>query len=168
MDVRLRRQIIDLVGLRFLDDANEVGGVGDVAIVQMEANALLVGIAIEMIDARRVEGRRAPLDAVHDIALAEQQFGEIGPVLPCRAGDQRRLKAPVFHPKEPPICPRPALPTCPKWRRALACALGFLESSKRVTTWLNQNAPAPYLSAKANSTQLTVRVRKRLRGDFKD
>jgi hypothetical protein len=51
---RLRRQIVDLVGLGFLDDANEVG-VGNVAILQMETNALLVGVAIEMIDARRVE-----------------------------------------------------------------------------------------------------------------
>jgi hypothetical protein len=39
---------------------------------------------------------------------------------------------------------------------ALECALGFLESSKCVTARSNQKAPAPYLSAKASSTRLTV------------
>src|ERR1700686_5800506 len=65
----------------------------------MEANVVFVGIAIEVIDARRVEGRRAPLDAVHDIALAQQQFGKISAVLPGRAGDQRRFGTPVIHPQ---------------------------------------------------------------------
>jgi hypothetical protein len=39
---------------------------------------------------------------------------------------------------------------------ALECALGFLELSKCVTARSNQKAPAPYLSAKASSTRLTV------------
>jgi hypothetical protein len=38
---------------------------------------------------------------VHDIALAEQQFGEISAVLPGRAGDQRRT--PVVHVQSTPI-----------------------------------------------------------------
>ena len=37
----LRGQIVDFVGLRFLDDADQIGRIGDVAVVQMEANACL-------------------------------------------------------------------------------------------------------------------------------
>ncbi len=36
LHMRLRREIVDLVGLRLLHDADDVGGVGQVAIVQMK------------------------------------------------------------------------------------------------------------------------------------
>ena len=45
-------------------------------------------VVIEMIDAAGVERRRAALDAVDDIALAEQKLGKIGAVLAGDAGDQ--------------------------------------------------------------------------------
>jgi hypothetical protein len=41
-----------------------------------------------MIDARGVERRRPPLDAVDGVAEAEQIFGEIGAVLPGDAGKE--------------------------------------------------------------------------------
>jgi hypothetical protein len=46
-------------------------------------------VLIEMVDARGVEGGRAPLDAVHGIAEAQQILGEIGAVLPGDAGKER-------------------------------------------------------------------------------
>ena len=49
----------------------------------------LVRILIEMIDPVGVEGRGPPLDAVNDVALVEQEFGEIGAVLAGDAGDER-------------------------------------------------------------------------------
>src|SRR3546814_7304970 len=44
-----------------------------------------------MVDAAGVERRRAPLQAMHLIAAAEQEFGEIGAVLAGGAGDQGDL-----------------------------------------------------------------------------
>ena len=51
----LRRQIVDLVGLRFLDDADQVGRIGHVAIVEFQTDILFVGVLIEAIDTRRIE-----------------------------------------------------------------------------------------------------------------
>ena len=50
-----------------------------------------MGVLVKMIDAVRVEQRRAALDAVHLIALLQEQFGKIGSVLPGYAGDERSL-----------------------------------------------------------------------------
>ena len=87
--VRLSREIVDLVGLRLLHDANDVGGVGHIAVMQVEGNALLVRIVIEVVDARGVERGRSAFHAVNSITLGEQQLGQISAVLTGRAGDQR-------------------------------------------------------------------------------
>jgi len=42
--VALRRKIIDLVGLRLLDQANEISGVGQVTVVQKELCLVIVWI----------------------------------------------------------------------------------------------------------------------------
>ena len=55
--MRLRRQIVDLVRLRFLHDADDVGRVSYVAVVQMEKNAFLMRIMDEVIDAGGIERR---------------------------------------------------------------------------------------------------------------
>jgi hypothetical protein len=57
------------IGLGFLDDADEIGRVGHVAIVQMKGDALLGWIMNEMVDALGIERRRAALHAVDAVAL---------------------------------------------------------------------------------------------------
>ncbi len=91
LDVALGREVVDLVGLGLLHEADQVGGIGQVAVVQEEARLVLVRVDVEMVDAGGVERRRAPLDAVHDVALGEQELGEIGAVLAGDAGDQGNL-----------------------------------------------------------------------------
>ena len=59
VDVALRGEVVDLVGLRLLNDADEVGGVGQVAVVHEEAHAALVRIGVGMGDAVGVEGADA-------------------------------------------------------------------------------------------------------------
>ena len=88
-DVALRGEVVDLLGLHLLDDANQVGGVGEVAVVQDEAPARVVRVLVEMVDAVGVEAGSAALDAVNLVALVEQEFGEVSPVLPGDPGDQR-------------------------------------------------------------------------------
>ena len=87
-DVALRRQVVDLVGLHLLHDADQVGGIGQVAVVQEQAHVALVRILVQVVDAVGVEDRGAALDAVHLVALAQQQLGQVGAVLAGDAGDQ--------------------------------------------------------------------------------
>src|SRR5262245_23522403 len=83
-----RREIEDLVWLRFLHDTDNIGRVGYITIMQLEGNALLVRVVDEMVDALGVERRRTTLHAVDDISLGEKKFGQIGAILPGCAGDE--------------------------------------------------------------------------------
>jgi hypothetical protein len=50
-------QVVDLVGLHLLDDAGEVGAVGQVTVVQGEVALVDVRVLVEVVDAVGVEGR---------------------------------------------------------------------------------------------------------------
>ena len=84
----LGREVVDFRRLRFLNNANKVRRVGHVAVVQREGHVLLVLVLIQMIDAIGIERGGPTLDAVHDVALAEQQLCKIGAILPGDAGDE--------------------------------------------------------------------------------
>lgn len=71
LHMALRRKIVNLVGLRFPDNSNEIGRIGQVTIMHEEARVAFVGIDIEVIDPARVE-RRAALDAMDDIILLQK------------------------------------------------------------------------------------------------
>jgi hypothetical protein len=62
--------------------------------VEVEAGVGLVRVLVEMVDPGGVEGRGAALDAVHGVALGQQQLGQIGPVL---AGDPRDQGSTTCH-----------------------------------------------------------------------
>ena len=55
--MRLRGKIVDLVGLRFLNDPYDIGRVRHIAVMHMEGNALLVRIMNQVVDALGVERR---------------------------------------------------------------------------------------------------------------
>ena len=84
----LRAKIVDFVGLRFLDDANQVAGVGQVAVVQLEFGIVDMWVLVDVIYPLRIERACAALDAVHDIAFLKQKFSEIAAVLAGDAGDE--------------------------------------------------------------------------------
>ena len=86
-DVALRGEVVDFVGLHLLDDADEAGGIGEVAVVQDELAVVLVRILVQVVDAVGVEQGSAALDAVDFVALFQQEFGEVGAVLAGDAGD---------------------------------------------------------------------------------
>jgi len=46
-----------------------------------------------VIDPRGVEAARPPLDAMHAVALLQQQFGQVAAVLARDAGDQCNFKS---------------------------------------------------------------------------
>ena len=86
-DVALRGEVVDLVGLHLLDDADQAARIGHVAVMQDEAAVRFVRVLVQVVDAVGVEQRRAALDAVDLVAFAEQKLGEVGAVLAGDAGD---------------------------------------------------------------------------------
>ena len=89
--MRLGGQIVDLVRLNLLDDAQQARRVRHVAVVQHHLAVLLVRILVQVIYSIGIEERGAALDAVHLISLGEQKFRKIGTVLTRDAGDQRNF-----------------------------------------------------------------------------
>jgi len=86
--VALRGEVVEFVRLHLLENADQVSGVGQVAVVQDEASVGGVRILVEVIDALGVELRGAALDAVDGVALFQQEFGQVGAVLAGGAGDE--------------------------------------------------------------------------------
>lgn len=72
-----------------MEEGDEPGPVGKVAIVQEELGARLVRVYVEVIDASRVEGRCASNQAMDLVSVSEKQFCEIRAVLTGDTGDER-------------------------------------------------------------------------------
>ena len=79
--------MIDLVGLNTVEELDKVGRVRDVAVMQKQMDVINVRVFIEVVNTPRVKGRGAANDAVNLIALRQEQFRQVGPVLPRDAGD---------------------------------------------------------------------------------
>jgi hypothetical protein len=56
LHMRLCRQVVDLIRLRFLHNADDIGRVGHVTVMHMEGYPLLVRIMNQMVDALGIEG----------------------------------------------------------------------------------------------------------------
>ncbi len=84
--VALSGEVVDFVRLYLLNDADKVGRIRKVSVMQMEPDVLLVRILVEMIDAVGVERGGPSLDTVDFIAFTEQQLGQVGTIL---SGDSR-------------------------------------------------------------------------------
>ena len=89
--MRLGREIVNLVRLRFLHDADDIGRVGHIAVMQVERDALFVRIMNEMVDALGVERRRPAFHAVHHISFCQQKFRQVGAILAGDASDEGYL-----------------------------------------------------------------------------
>jgi hypothetical protein len=57
-----------------LDDAQEAGGIGEIAVVDDKARGGLVGVLVQVIDAMGVEQRHPALDAMYGVPLAQQEL----------------------------------------------------------------------------------------------
>jgi len=83
-----RAQVVDLVGLHLLHDADQVGAVRQVTVVQLEAPVVHMRVFVDVVHAIGVEQAGAALDAVHHVALVQQQLRQVGAVLAGDAGDE--------------------------------------------------------------------------------
>jgi hypothetical protein len=95
--VALRSEVVDLVGLNFLDDPDQVRRVREVAVVQDHPPIRIVRVAVQVIDPVGVEQRRTAFHAVHLVALRQQQLREIRAVLARDPRDQRTLLVWMLH-----------------------------------------------------------------------
>ena len=98
LDMALGGKVVNFIRLRILDDPNEVGSVRHVPVVHGKAQLLLVRILIKMIDPPGIERGRAPLQAMNDIALVEQEFGKVRAILPGDSGNQCNPLCHELHP----------------------------------------------------------------------
>jgi hypothetical protein len=78
----LGTQVVDLVGLHLLDDAGEVAGVAQVAVVQLEAGVVNVRVLVDVVHPLGVERAGAALDAVHDVAFSSRNSARYEPSWP--------------------------------------------------------------------------------------
>jgi hypothetical protein len=62
-------EVVDFVRLGLLDDTDQVGGVGEVAVVQDEVLVFDVRVLVEVVDSVGIERRCAALDTVDFIAF---------------------------------------------------------------------------------------------------
>ena len=87
-DKGLRREIVDFVGPRLLDDAHEARKIAEIAVQQGHAIGDAQPTQPVIFDAAM---RRAANDPEDLVALVDQQLRQIGPILPGNPGDERSL-----------------------------------------------------------------------------
>ena len=79
--MRLGGKVEDFVRLNLLDDTDQVGRVGKVTIMENEVAMSNGWILLEKVDAVGAEKRGPALDPVDDVALLEQEFGQVCTIL---------------------------------------------------------------------------------------
>ena len=84
----LRAQVINFVRLGLLDEPNEVGAIGEVAVMQDEIAVIQVRVLVDMVHPCCIEQAGSALDAMHQIAFGQQKLGQVRAVLPCDARDK--------------------------------------------------------------------------------
>ena len=91
--VAFAREVVDLVGLHPDDHRLQAERIDQVAVMQLERQPTDLRGGPQVIDPVAVQAARPPHEAVHGIALVEQQLGQIGAVLSADTGDERRFHA---------------------------------------------------------------------------
>ncbi len=87
-DMGLRAEVVDFVGLDLADEAGEVRGIGEVAVVEAEVRISHLMMLVDVIHSLRVEGGCSTLNAMDFVAFFEEELSEVGSVLAGDAGDE--------------------------------------------------------------------------------
>src|SRR5206468_5032728 len=89
--MRLGAEVVDFVGLHLTENGIERARIVQVAIEESEPRALFMGILIEMVNAIRIEGRRAADDTVNIVTFFQQQLSQKRTILTSYPGNQSCL-----------------------------------------------------------------------------
>lgn len=73
----LRREVVHLVRLHFLYDADKIAGIAQIAMTQYKMSRAGMRALREMVTAACVKERSAAFDTAHLIALVRQKFCQI-------------------------------------------------------------------------------------------
>ena len=84
----LSARVVNLVGLCFLHDANEVGGVTQITVVQLEVGVVDMRVLIDVAHPLGVEAAGPALDALDDVALFQQKLCKIRAILASDIGNE--------------------------------------------------------------------------------
>ncbi len=76
-----RPEVVDFIRLYFLKNTRQVGGIRQIAVMQVEFRVAGMWILINMVHTFGIERRGAALDAVNFVTFLQQQFGQIGTIL---------------------------------------------------------------------------------------
>ena len=63
------RQVVDLIWLHFLDDADEVGAIGQIAVMQLQSHIRFMRVLVEVIDAVGIQQRCSAFDSVDFVSF---------------------------------------------------------------------------------------------------
>jgi len=85
--VRLRGEIVNLVGTHLLDDSSEASAVTEISIVQLQTFGAGPEALAQVIDSSGGETRSATHHAVHFVTFLQQKLGQVRAVLSGHAGD---------------------------------------------------------------------------------
>jgi hypothetical protein len=80
----LRSKIVNFIRLHFLYNANEVGGIREIAVVQMQMHIALMRVLVQVVYAFCIEQGTPSFNAMNNVSLVQQEFTQIGAIL---AGD---------------------------------------------------------------------------------
>ena len=75
LNVRLRREVVQLMGADARQQLAQVGAVRQVAVLEEQAQLARVAVVVQVLDAPRVEGATAPDQPMHHVALCQQKLG---------------------------------------------------------------------------------------------
>jgi len=89
-------EVVNLVGLHLLDDADQVAAIGEVAVVQHKVACRHMGVLVQVVNAVGVEAGGATFDAMNLVAFFEQEFCQIRAVLPRYACDECYFSHSIF------------------------------------------------------------------------
>ena len=84
----LGAEVVDFVGLDFADQSGEVGGIGEITVVEAEVRISHLVMLVDVIHSLRVEGGCSTLNAMDFVAFFEEELGEVGSVLTGDTGDE--------------------------------------------------------------------------------
>jgi len=70
--MRLCPEVVHLLRLNVIDEIGNLFKIGQVAIVEEESSIRVVGIRINMVNTRGIEGARLPYQSMHLIPLVEE------------------------------------------------------------------------------------------------
>ena len=92
-DVALRRQMVHLLRRQAVNQIQNPFGAGQITVMKEQLCSRVIGILINVIDARSIERAGAPDDPVDFIPFRKQKLRQVRAVLACDSRDERTFHA---------------------------------------------------------------------------